>query len=339
MNNFDYRKAGNTDQAIKDVSNRPAAQFIAGGTNLIDLWKYDLTHPETLVDLNGLDALKTITELPDGGLRLGALVSNNTTAYDPTVQERYPLLSRTILAGATAQIRNAATNGGNLLQRTRCYYFYDATSPCNKRNPGSGCPAIKGQNRLHAILGQSESCIATMPSDMCVALAALEAVVQVNGPDGKREIALADFHRLPGERPELDNHLEAGELITSIDLPARGYANHHSYLKLRDRNSYAFALVSVATGYELEGGKIAHARVALGGVAHKPWRVTEGEAALNGQEPTESTFATAADIILAGAHGYEHNKFKIELARRAIIRNGMMALDPSCQRPGAQPSL
>ncbi len=339
MNNFDYLKAGSIDKAVAAVAARPAHTFIAGGTNLIDLWKYDLTHPDKLVDLNGLSALKAISQLPDGGLRLGALVSNNTTAYHPLVQQRYPLLSRTILAGATAQIRNRATNGGNLLQRTRCYYFYDAASPCNKRVPGSGCPAIGGQNRLHAILGESEHCIAVFPSDMSVALAALEAVVRVTGPEGTREIAMADFHRLPGDAPERDNTLGADELITAIDLPPAGFADHHSYLKLRDRNSYAFALVSVATGLELGDGRIKSARIALGGLAHKPWRVPAAEAALLGQEPTPEAFGKAADLLLAGATGYGHNDFKIELARRAIVRNGMMALDPSTQRPGAQPSL
>ena len=338
MNPFDYLKADSPAGAVAALAATPAAAFVAGGTNLLDLWKYNLTHPAQLVDLNGLEELKTITELPDGGLRLGALVTNNTTAYHPLVRERYPLLSRTILAGATAQIRNSATNGGNLLQRTRCYYFYDPASPCNKRQPGSGCPAIGGQNRLHAILGQSESCIATHPSDMCVALAALAAVVRVRGPEGERSIPIADFHRLPGDRPEVDTTLGADELITSIDLPARGFAAHHTYLKLRDRHSYAFALVSVAIGYELKDGEITTARIALGGVAHKPWRVPEAEALLEGRAPTAEAFAAAADRLLAGATGYEHNTFKIDLAHRAVIRAGLMALDPSCQLPGAPPA-
>ncbi|PHI20901.1 FAD-binding molybdopterin dehydrogenase [Lewinellaceae bacterium SD302] len=338
MNPFKYEKAASLSGAITAVQ-RPGGVYLGGGTNLIDLWKYGITHPDKMVDLNGLNELKSITELPDGGVRLGALVSNNTTAYHPLILERYPLLSRTILAGATAQIRNSATNGGNLLQRTRCYYFYDPDSPCNKRNPGSGCPAINGHNRLHAILGHSDSCIATFPSDMCVALAALEARVRVSGPDGERTIEFTDFHRLPGDKPELDNNLGQHELITAIDLPANGFADNYSYLKLRDRNSYAFALVSVATGLSIQDGLIREARIALGGVAHIPWRLTAAEAELRGKEPTEANFATAADIILAGASGFEHNSFKIELARRAIIRNGMMALDPASQRPGAQPSL
>lgn len=339
MNNFDYAKATSVGEAVQSVSAAPKHQFLAGGTNLIDLWKYNLTNPDKLVDINGLAELKTIVELPGGGLRLGALVSNNDTAYHPAVLDRYPLLSRTILAGATAQIRNSATNGGNMLQRTRCYYFYDAASPCNKRNPGSGCPAIDGHNRLHAILGHSTSCIATYPSDMSVALAALEAVVRVTGPAGERTIPFADFHRLPGNTPERDNNLAPNELITAIDLPPTGFAANHSYLKLRDRNSYAFALVSVATGLELTDGAIRKARIALGGVAHIPWRVPAAEDFLTGKQPTAAHFGDAADLILAGASGFGDNDFKIELARRAIIRNGLMALDPSSQRPGAQPSL
>ncbi len=339
MNDFDYLKVTDVDEAVAAATG-PGNNYLGGGTNLIDLWKYDLAHPEKLVDLNGIDELKKISELPDGGLRLGALVTNNATAYHPVVRERYPLLSRTILAGATPQIRNAATNGGNLLQRTRCYYFYDASSPCNKRVPGSGCPAREGHNRLHAILGYSDACIAVMPSDMCVALAALEAVVRVTGPEGERRIPFAEFHRLPGDRPELDNTLGPDELILSIDLPARGFADHHTYLKLRDRHSYAFALVSVAMGYELDAaGNITTARIALGGVAHKPWRVPSAEELLTGQPPTEEQFARAAKAILDGASGFEHNTFKVELAHQAILRAGAMAHDPSCQRPGAKPSL
>jgi len=339
MNSFDYTRATDTTTALRFAADHPANQYVAGGTNLIDLWKYDLTHPNMLVDINGIPGLKGIHETPGGGLHLGALVSNSDTAHHPLVKARYPLLSRTILAGATTQIRNSATNGGNLLQRTRCHYFYDAAVPCNKRVPGSGCPARTGHNRLNAILGHSESCIAVFPSDMCVALAALEAVVHVTGPTGDRTIAFADFHRLPGDRPEFDNNLRPDELITAIELPPEGYATNHSYLKLRDRNSYAFALVSVATGLVLEGGKIARARIALGGVAHVPWRVPEAEALLIGRAPTSESFALAAERILDGAVGFEHNTFKVESARRAIVRNGMMALDPSSQRPGAQPSL
>jgi xanthine dehydrogenase YagS FAD-binding subunit len=339
MNNFTYQKVSDVNDALNEISKAKAANFIAGGTNLIDLWKYDLLHPETLIDINGIEKFRGINEDENGGLLLGALATNSDTAYHPIVEERYPLLSRAILAGASAQIRNSATNGGNLLQRTRCYYFYDAASPCNKRNPGSGCPAKNGLNRMHAILGTSEDCIAVFPSDMCVALAALEAVVNVKGPEEERKIEFSDFHRLPGDTPELDNNLRENELITGISLPLEGFAENYSYLKLRDRNSYAFALVSVATGIKLENGIILKIRIALGGVAHKPWRVPEAEEFLAGKEPNEVSFASAADIILKGAKGFGDNDFKIELSKRAIIRNCMMALNPESQRPGAQPSL
>ena len=339
MNPFHYHRATDTADAIGQIEASPAHYFIGGGTNLLDLWKYNLTHPDTLVDITRLDDLKLISELPDGGLRLGALATNADTAYHPIVQERYPLLSRAILAAASAQIRNSATNGGNLLQRTRCHYFYDQHSPCNKREPGTGCPAINGHHRKLAILGTSPHCIATHPSDMCVALAALDAVVQVVGPEGERSIPLVDFHRLPGEHPEVDTVLGDNELITAIDLPAEGYAAHHSYLKVRDRNSYAFALVSVATGFTLLDNQISNARIALGGVAHKPWRVREAETYLLGKAPIDEHFSVAADILLKGAQGFGQNDFKIPLAKRAIIRNGRMALDPGSQRPGARPSL
>ncbi|TDE14703.1 FAD binding domain-containing protein [Dyadobacter psychrotolerans] len=338
MNNFSYIKANDLPTAFGHVRLGDAAKYIAGGTNLIDLMKYNLTKASSLVDINHLVGNHDIEELPDGGLRLGAFVRNAATAYHPLVEERYPLLSRAILAGASAQIRNMATNGGNLLQRTRCYYFYDANTPCNKREPGSGCSAILGYNRIMAILGTSESCIAVFPSDMCVALAALDAVVNISGEDGERSLAFADFHRLPGDTPELDNNLKPGEIITSIDIPQKGFARNYSYLKLRDRNSYAFALVSVATGLELENGLIKDARIALGGVAHKPWRVKEAEDFLKEKEPSAENFAQAAEIILFGAKVFEYNSFKVELAKRAIVRNCMMALNPESQLPGAQPS-
>lgn len=337
MNNFEYVQPGNVQEAVHAVTANERAMFIAGGTNLIDLWKYNLLHPELLVDVNHMDSNCSITETEDGGVRLGAFVTNADTAYHPLIETRYPLLSRAILAGASAQIRNMATNGGNLLQRTRCYYFYDPDVPCNKREPGSGCSALQGYNRIHAILGTSDQCIAVFPSDMCVALAALKAVVQVSGLNGTRSIPFADFHRLPGDTPELDNNLQHGEIITSIDLPARGFAEHYSYLKLRDRHSYAFALVSVATGLELDGDTIREAGIALGGIAHKPWRVPEAEAFLKNKPATPESFAAAADIILQGAQGFEYNAFKIELAKKAIIRNCMTALKPELQKPGAQP--
>ncbi|TXD83156.1 xanthine dehydrogenase family protein subunit M [Subsaximicrobium wynnwilliamsii] len=339
MNNFTYQKVSNPNDALNKISKNNAANFIAGGTNLIDLWKYNLAHPKTLVDINGLNDYKAIKEDDHGGLFLGALATNSDTAYHKLVEERYPLLSKAILAGASAQIRNSASNGGNLLQRTRCYYFYDASSPCNKRNPGSGCPAKNGLNRIHAILGTSEDCIAVFPSDMCIALAALEAVVHVKSPDGEREIEFSNFHRLPGDTPELDNNLKENELITGISLPSEGFAENYSYLKLRDRNSYAFALVSVATGMVLENNKITKIRIALGGIAHKPWRVVAAEEFLVDKSPTEENFASAANMILKGAKGFGKNDFKIELSKRAIVRNCIMALDPESQRPGAQPSL
>ncbi len=339
MNNFSYTKVHTIGEAVKQVSGDVMAQFVAGGTNLIDLMKYQVMNPDALVDLNTIADFHDIQEREDGGLRLGALVSNNDTAYHALIQERYPLLSRTILAGATGQIRNMATNGGNLLQRTRCYYFYDTDTPCNKREPGTGCSAIGGYNRIMAILGESQDCIAVFPSDMCIALAALEAVVNISGPNGDRSLPFADFHRLPGDKPELDNNLRHGEVIISLDLPAMGFAQNYSYLKLRDRNSYAFALVSVATGLELEGNTIKKARIALGGVSHKPWRVPEAEDFLINKKANADNFGQAADIILKGATGYGYNDFKIDLAKRAIIRNGLMALNPAeTQLPGAVPN-
>ncbi|MCX2575088.1 FAD binding domain-containing protein [Pedobacter sandarakinus] len=338
MNNFDYQQPSAIADTLKLVGDNDQAKFIAGGTNLIDLWKYNLVHPSMLVDINHLSEISAISQREDGGIRLGAAVKNADTAYHPSVENNYPLLSKAILAGASAQIRNMASNGGNLLQRTRCYYFYDHEVPCNKRKPGSGCPAKEGHNRMHAILGTSDECIAVFPSDMCVALAALDASVNITGIAGNRTISFADFHRLPGDRPDLDNHLKPDELITSIDLPEQGFSKNYSYLKLRDRHSYAFALVSVATALALEGDTITEARIALGGVAHKPWRSAEAEEFLKGKPATEENFAAAADIILEGAKGFGDNNFKIKLAKNAIIRNGMMALHPESQLPGAQPS-
>ena len=275
--------------------------------------------PTHLISVNKLP-LAAIEPAADGGLRLGALATNADTAYHPAVQARYPLLSQAILAGASPQLRNMATNGGNLLQRTRCYYFYDVAAPCNKREPGSGCSAIGGYNRVCGVLGTSESCIATHPSDMCVALAALDATVRVSGSAGERAIPFADFHRLPGNTPEQDNNLGPDELVTAIDLPPNGFSQHFTYLKLRDRTSYAFALVSVAVGLTLEGDTIQEARLALGGVAHKPWRNFDAEAMLKGQPATAAVFTQVAASVMAEATGYQHNAFKIELARRAIVR-------------------
>lgn len=340
MNNFAYQKASDIDHATSLVSEHNNNQVIAGGTNIIDLLKYFVTQADTLVDINGIAGLREVKELPGGGLRLGALLTNADTAYHPLVEEKYPLLSKAILAGASPQIRNMATNGGNLLQRTRCYYFYDVQTPCNKRAPGSGCSAIDGYNRIHAILGHSDSCIAVFPSDMCVALSALDASVNMSGVNGNSTLRFADFHRLPGDTPEIDNNLRKGDIITSIDLPEKGFSQNYSYLKLRDRNSYAFALVSVATAMELaDDDVIKDVRIALGGVAHKPWRVIEAEDFLINKKASRENFSAAAEIILAGAKGFEHNSFKINLAHRAIVRNCMMALNPDSQRPGAKPSL
>src|SRR5690554_989410 len=312
MNNLDYKKVRTAQEALREAS--PGSAFIAGGTNIIDLLKYFVTTADRLIDINHLDEKEfySIGQNEDGGVRLGALAKNAETAYHPLIENQYPLLSRAILAGASAQIRNMATNGGNLLQRTRCYYFYDINTPCNKREPGTGCSAIAGYNRIMGILGTSEHCIAVFPSDMCVALAALEAVVNVIGPEGERKIPFGEFHRLPGDTPEMDNNLKPSEVITSIDLPKQGFNSHYSYLKLRDRHSYVFALVSVATGLQLEDGIIKEARIALGGVAHKPWRIQEAEAYLKEREPVQEHFAEAAAIILKGATPYRFNGFKVE---------------------------
>lgn len=330
MNSFDYVRVHDIRGALSEITRAPGAQFIAGGTNLIDLMKENVARPARLIDINGLP-LNTIEEMPGGGLRIGALVPNSDLAYDERIQSRYPMLSSALLAGASPQLRNMASTGGNLLQRTRCLYFYDTATPCNKREPGSGCSAIEGQNRNHAILGASESCIATHPSDMCVALAALDATVQVTGPEGERTIPFEDFHRLPGDAPERDNTLRPNELITAVDLPAQGFPAHHTYLKLRDRASYAFALVSIAAGLEMKRGKIGEARIALGGVAHKPWRSAEAEASLKGKTPDRAAFEQAASLLLQGARGYEHNAFKIELARRGIVRALTQAADATPQ--------
>lgn len=322
MNRFTFQRAASVDMAVAALEASPRAHVIAGGSNLLDLIKSNVETPETLVDISRIAALAAISGTAEGGLHIGAMVTNAALARDERVIARFPLLSDAILAGATPQLRNAATAGGNLNQRTRCYYFYDTATPCNKREPGTGCPAIDGRNRIHAILGTSLHCIATHPSDMCVALAALGAIVHASGPDGERTILIGDYHRLPGDTPHLDNTLQAGEVVTGITLPAASqiFGSHYTYLKLRDRLSYAFALVSVAAAVDLDGGTIRQARIALGGVAHKPWRRDEAEALLVGKPAQEDTFAKAADALLAGAQGFEHNRFKIELARRAITR-------------------
>ena len=319
MINFQYSRANDVVDAVRQIGADPAAKFIAGGTNLLDLMKEDVERPTRLIDITRLP-LKSVEETAGGGVRIGALVPNSDLAYHPLIEQRYPVVSSAIRAGASQQLRNMASTGGNLLQRTRCAYFYDTVTPCNKRVPGSGCSAINGINRGHAILGTSEACIATHPSDMCVALAALEATVHVAGPTGERAIAIADFHRLPGDTPQRDTNLDRDEIITAIELPAQGFPQNYTYLKIRDRLSYAFALVSVAVGLEMDGRTIRQARFALGGVAHKPWRDSAAEAALNGHAASPETFRRAADMLLRDARGLAHNTFKIELARRATVR-------------------
>jgi len=320
MRPFDYTAVASVDDALREAGESPECRFIAGGTNLLDLMKEDVMRPVKLVDISRLP-LDRIEPTPGGGLLLGALARNADTAYHPLVQQRYPLLAQALLAGASPQLRNMASNGGNLLQRTRCFYFYDVAVPCNKREPGSGCPARGGLNRIHAVLGASEHCIATHPSDFCVALAALDARVHVRGSGGARTIAFADFHRLPGDRPELDNTLAPGELITGIELPEEGFAAHAVYLKLRDRQSYAFALVSVAAALDVDDdGRLRDIRVALGGVAHKPWRKRAAEQGCVGQRASTGVFAELADALMAEAIGQGDNDFKIPLARRAIVR-------------------
>ena len=318
MNNFAYGRPETEQAALDLLTQSTLPKFLGGGTNLLDLMREEIEQPETLIDLSRLP-LDGVEELPDGGLRLGALVRNSHLAGHPLVRERYPVLSQAILMGASAQLRNMATPGGNLLQRTRCYYFYDAAARCNKRIPGSGCDAIDGFNRIHAILGASPECIATHPSDMCVAMAALDAVVRVRSSRGERTIPLVDFHRLPGDTPNRDTNLESDELITAVDLPALPFAKRSLYRKVRDRASYAFALVSVAAAVEIEDGLIRHVRLALGGVAHKPWRAFAAENFLIGKPCEEQVLREAASLELDDAHPYQHNAFKVELARRTIV--------------------
>ncbi len=321
MNPFTYSRVVDPNEAVTGIAAKPQGKFLGGGTNLIDLMKMGVETPDALIDISRLP-LAQIEELPGNeGVRIGAMVRNSDLAEHAVIKSRYPVLSEALLSGASPQLRNMATVGGNLLQRTRCYYFYDPAFPaCNKRNPGSGCGAIDGYNRIHAILGQSEQCIATHPSDMCVALAALDAIVRVRGPKGEREIPFADFHRLPGNAPQRDTNLEHDELIEYVDLPAIPFATRSHYLKVRDRASYAFALVSVAAALDLDSSrKIKAVRIALGGVAHKPWRANAAEKKLIGQTADEKAFRAAAEAELADAKGYKNNSFKIELAKRAIV--------------------
>jgi xanthine dehydrogenase YagS FAD-binding subunit len=315
MTPFQYERASDVSAALAARA-RAGAQYLGGGTNLVDLMRETIEHPNVLVDVTGLS--RDIEETKGGGLKLGAGVRNTAVVADRRVRERFPLLAQAILAGASAQIRNMATVGGNLMQRTRCLYFYDDAARCNKRVPGEGCDARDGFNRNHAVLGASEACVATHPSDMCVALAALDAAVTVRGKNGSRDIPLIAFHRLPGDTPQVETELKPGELITAVTLPPNGIAARSHYRKVRDRASYAFALVSLAAGLEMEGDTIKDVRVALGGVAHKPWRAERAEAALRGGPATESAFRQAAEAELAEAQALRDNGFKIELAKRVI---------------------
>lgn len=342
MNPFTYERATGVEQALHAV---PAhgAKFLGGGTNLVDLMKDHVERPTTLIDITKLDLAK-VEDAPDGGVVIGALVRNSDLASHPRIVKDYPLLSQALLSGASPQLRNMATTGGNLMQRTRCYYFMDASySACNKREPGTGCAAIHGFNRIHAILGQTdkgatsgETCIATNPSDMNVAMAALGAVVHVQSAHGRRRIPMAEFHRLPGTTPQMDTTLRADELITAVELPTAKFAANSWYLKVRDRQSYAFALVSVAAGLEMDDGRIKSATLALGGVAHKPWRSAGAEKALVGATAGADVFRKAAEIALDGAKGYEHNTFKIEMAKQSIVRALTLAARGS--RAGSQDS-
>lgn len=325
MRPFKYTKTTDANAAAKTVSANKNAAFLAGGTNILDLMKEDVSRPNELIDITRIN-LTQIKTTKAGGVSIGALAKNTDTANHPLVRQNYPLLTQAILAGASQQIRNMATNGGNLLQRTRCPYFYDTAMPCNKREPNSGCGAMEGLNRMHAIFGWSDKCVAVNPSDMSVALAALDAVVKVQDANGKeRTINFADFHRLPENAPEKDTNLQHGELITAIELPKVTFANKSYYLKVRDRASYAFALVSVAVVFDWKGNSIMNPRIALGGVAHKPWRATEAEKILSGATATEENFKKAAEAAMKDAKALEHNKFKVELGKRAIVRALNMA--------------
>jgi xanthine dehydrogenase YagS FAD-binding subunit len=315
MINFDYIRTFTAKAAVDAKAKNASSQFIAGGTNLVDLMKKGVTTPEKLIDINGLP-LKQITE-DAKGISIGALALNSDVAEHPIIKSKYPLLAQALNAGASAQLRNMATIGGNIMQRTRCSYFYDVTMPCNKREPNSGCGALQGQNRMHAVFGTSEKCIAVHPSDMCVALAALDATVHITGTKGDRKILFTDFHRLAGDTPELDNNLQKGELITSIHIPKNAFNKTH-YLKIRDRASYAFALLSVAAALDMNGSSIKNAKLAMGGVAHKPWRLPEVEKFLIGMQATKENFTTAANMAMENATVFGHNDFKIKMGKAAV---------------------
>jgi xanthine dehydrogenase YagS FAD-binding subunit len=319
MKPFRYERPADATTAVALLSQSPEGAFLGGGTNLVDLMKLGVTQPQVLIDVSHL-ASKRIEVLPDGGVRIGSGVRNSDLAADRTIRSRYPVLTQALLAGASGQLRNQATTGGNLLQRTRCVYFQDISKPCNKREPGSGCPAREGYHRNLAILGASEACIATHPSDMAVAMTALDATVQVLGPHGTRSIPLISFHRLPENEPQRDTVLEPGELITSVDLPALPFAIHSHYRKVRDRASYAFALVSIAAAVAVKDGLIQDVRIAFGGLAHKPWRATKAETILRGAPATEEVFRQAAAAELAEARPLQENAFKAPLAQNILVR-------------------
>src|SRR5712671_6852772 len=319
MKPFRYERASDASTAVAMLAQAPTGAFLGGGTNLVDLMKLGVAQPETLIDVSHLP-YDRVELLPDGSVRIGAAVRNSDLAADRTIRSRYPLLAQAVLAGASGQLRNLATTGGNLLQRTRCVYFQDITKPCNKREPGSGCPAREGYHRELAILGASQACIATHPSDMAVAMVALDAVVRVLGPQGERAIPLTDFYRLPGEEPQRDTVLSHGELITAVDLPELSFATRSHYRKVRDRASYAFALVSVAAALDVADGVVRDVRIALGGVAPRPWRATKAEAVLRGAPATEEVFGQAAEAELAEAQPLPGNAFKVPLARNTLVR-------------------
>jgi xanthine dehydrogenase YagS FAD-binding subunit len=339
MNNFEYVRPATVQDAVA-AALQPGAAYLAGGTNLLDLMKGNVSRPTRLVDISHLPGLDRIEHLPDGSVRIGALVRNADLAHDRNFARRFPAIAEALLSGASAQLRNAATVGGNLVQRTRCAYFYDVASACNKRRPGSGCDARGGDNRLHAVLGWSESCIATHPSDFCVPLVALDAIVEMEGRTGRREIPLEAFHRLPDGSPNHETMLEPGEMIAAVRLPpaAAQFAAHSRYLKVRDRTSYAFAIVSATAALRLDGDRITDARLALGGVALKPWRAREAEQILLGARPEMSSFRRAAAAALADAKPSGDNAFKIELARRVVARAFALAAAGTPERLPALPA-
>ena len=339
MMSFDYARARDPSEAVRLAGGRPDARYLGGGTNLVDLMRETIENPRSLVDVTGLS--QQIIARDDGSMLIGAAAKNTAVAADRNVRERFPLLSRAILNGASGQIRNMATVAGNIMQRTRCYYFYDDAAHCNKRTPGAGCDAIGGFNRIHAILGASPACVATHPSDMCVALAALDAIVHLESAGGSRTLNFTDLHRLPGETPHIETQLRPGELITAVEIPACFFAGNSTYMKVRDRASFAFALVSVAAALAVSGdGAIRDVRLALGGVAHKPWPARKAEAALRGAPANEASFSAAADAELQHARGLQHNAFKIELTKRAIVAclselSGMTTAGDANGRDGA----